>query len=128
MTGLTNLRKEIFSIIDHSDIPVNVKTITDQIESNPNLSTVYRALDYMEKKGLIQSIALFDGVRFYCSGEKHTHFIICRECHEIKGFDHCNADAILKSIENELNYKVTDHVFYFTGFCGDCKKTIEKKR
>lgn len=128
MTELTSLRKEIFTIIEHSDIPVNVKSIIDHLSSAPNLSTVYRALDYMEKKGLVQSLALFEGIRFYYGGDKHSHFIICSECREIKGFDHCNAEAILKHIEKDFDYKITDHVFYFTGLCGDCRKAFEKKQ
>jgi Fur family transcriptional regulator, ferric uptake regulator len=128
MTGLTSLRKEIYAIIDHSDIPVNVKSISDRLGSSPNLSTVYRALDYMEKKGLIQSLALFEGIRFYYGGSKHSHFIICSECREIKGFDHCNAETILNHVEKDFDYKITDHVFYFTGLCGDCRKAVEKKK
>jgi Fur family transcriptional regulator, ferric uptake regulator len=124
---LTLLRKHIFDIIKSSDIPLNAKNISDRMKLHSNLSTIYRALDYMEKEKLIVSVALFDGTRFYCSGDRHSHFILCKECHEIKEFDKCSAGDMVKSLEKEYNYRITEHVFYFIGVCGDCEKVLNKK-
>ena len=124
---LTELRKDILKIIKNADKPLNARKILDSMNSRPNLSTVYRALDYMEKHGFIQSIAFFEGTRFYYSMNKHAHFLLCKECHEIQEFEHCTAHKILGTLEKEYNYRITDHVLFFRGICMDCRKVIEKK-
>lgn len=124
---LTDLRKDIYNVIEVAEKPLSVKNILDVLEAPPNMSTVYRALDFMEKQGLIQSIAFFDGTRFYFSARKHTHFILCNECHEIREFEHCTAAMMQEAVAESFHYTITDHVLYFKGVCEDCRKVLEKK-
>ena len=62
-TRLTELRKEISEIVNGAEKPLSVKAIQERAGAEPNLSTVYRALDYLEKKRYVQSVTLFDGTR-----------------------------------------------------------------
>ncbi len=124
---LTELRKEIAGVVSGAEKPLNVKAILERIDSQPNLSTVYRALEFLEKKNFVQSVSLFDGTRLYYSGKRHIHFVICEDCREILEFDACAAKKIQEMIETQYRYTVTDHVLYFKGFCEDCRRAREKR-
>lgn len=121
--SFTELRKEILNLIDQAEQPLTVKEIHDRLISKPNLSTVYRALEFLLKKGLIKTISFSLEGKFYYSGKKeHSHFIYCKECSKIEEFDQCFAENIQHSIEDKLDYKITDHFFYFAGICNSCQR------
>lgn len=120
--SFTELRKEILKIIEESAQPLMAKDVLTQLEPKPNLSTIYRALDFLCRKGLVKSVSFSSDANYYFSAKKgHAHFLYCKGCSEIQVFDQCFADKIQKNIEHEFDYKITDHFFYFSGICDDCR-------
>lgn len=119
---ITKWRKEVFDIINSSDKPLRAEDIYKQNGLKPNLSTVYRALNYLEKKDYISSVSFEGNVRYYFAKNKHYHFLICKNCGKIEVFTECMANEIKKQIEERFNFEITDHVFYFKGLCNECKK------
>ena len=119
--SFTELRKEMLKCIEDSEQPLTAKEIHARLQSKPNLSTVYRALDYLCKKGFVKTISFsVEGNYFYSSKNAHAHFVYCKECTEIKVFDDCFAEKIQDNIEDKFDYKITDHIFYFSGICDTC--------
>ncbi|MGQ0792864.1 MAG: Fur family transcriptional regulator [Deltaproteobacteria bacterium] len=119
--SFTDLRREILSVIEQSEKPLTVREIHDKTTVKPNLSTIYRALDFLAKNGLIKSISFsVDGRFFYSAKREHAHFLFCKSCSEIREFARCFADEIQRNIEDEMDYKITDHFFYFAGVCNSC--------
>ncbi|MEM7008735.1 MAG: transcriptional repressor [Thermodesulfobacteriota bacterium] len=119
--GFTNLRKEILKYIEQSEQPLTAKEIYQMLQSKPNLSTVYRALDYLCKNKYVKTISFSsEGNYFYSAKMEHSHFIYCKECTEIKTFDDCFAEKIQDNVEDKFDYKITDHIFYFSGICNTC--------
>jgi len=127
MKSLSEMREGVLEVVEQSDMPLNARAIAEHLNPCPNLSTVYRALDYLEKRGMVQSVAFFDGTRFYYAGGKDAHFILCGECHEIREFEKCTADTIRENLEKEFDYRLTGHVLYFRGVCADCRAALVKK-
>jgi len=119
---LTNYRKEILGIIQNSDMPLAAKSIALRLESSPNLSTIYRSLDYLEKNKLVKSIFLSENLKFYLDITNHSHFLFCLNCNEIERFDICFADKIKSELEKSFDFDIQDHCLYFTGLCKNCKK------
>ena len=120
--SFTELRQEILKNIKESEKPISVKDIHARLESKPNLSTVYRALDYLCSKGFVKSISFASDGSYYFSAENaHSHFVYCKECSEIKVFEKCFAEEIQDQIEDKFDYKITDHFFYFAGICDSCR-------
>jgi Fur family ferric uptake transcriptional regulator len=125
---LTKLRREILGVIERAERPLNAKTIRHRTSSKPDLSTIYRALDFLTMKRLIHTVS-FSGIRYFFIGKKgHGHFLICKECHEIQEFDDCVVASLQKKIQNKYNYSITDHVLYFEGLCAECQQHVSKKR
>ncbi len=124
---LTNTRREILKILGKVQKPLNAKTIIRRISSRPNLSTVYRALDFLESKKYIHSVS-FSGVKFFFAAVKgNGHFLVCKECHEILEFSDCVAENLQKKIQRKFGYTITDHVLYFKGLCSECQNYLNKK-
>ncbi len=124
---LTDLRKEILDVIDEAEKPLNVKLIQKRLKFQPNLSTIYRALDYLDTKKLIHSVS-FSGVKFYFTSKKgNGHFLMCKECREILEFEDCVAKKLQRVIQRKYNYAITDHVLYFEGLCAACQNHLNKK-
>jgi len=128
MTKLTPVRKEILSVIEHAEVPVNVSAIMNSLASGPNISTVYRALDYFERNQYIHTISL-SGIRFYYGSSHggHGHFLFCRECRELIKFDDCIVHSLQKKLQKQYQYQISSHVLFFEGLCGDCRKLQDKK-
>lgn len=124
---LTMFRTEVKRVIDEAEKPLNVITIFRNMTRRPNLSTVYRSLDFLEKWGHIQSIPFFGGSRYYFSTQKHHHFLMCKECHEFHEFDHCTAEKMQSELEDEFKYAITEHILYFKGVCRNCRKVRTEK-
>jgi Fur family ferric uptake transcriptional regulator len=126
-TRLTDLRKEILSVISKAEKPLNTKMIGKRIISRPNLSTIYRALDFLKGKRYIHSISFY-GVTFYYTNKKgHGHFLICKNCHEIHEFDDCVVKNLQKKLQEKYDYRITDHVLCFNGLCSECQNYLAKK-
>ncbi len=119
---LTLFRTEVKRIIDEAEKPLNAKTIFRNMTHRPNLSTVYRSLDFLEKRGHIQSIPFFGESRYYFNTHNHHHFLMCMECHDIHEFDHCTAEKMQRELEDEFKYAITEHILYFKGVCKNCRK------
>lgn len=121
--GLTELRKDILTHIQNSSYPLNAKEILGLLKEKPDLSTVYRALDYLLENKLVQDAVLSENIRYYYAfGHGHCHFVVCQNCKKAREFHVCFESNMQKQIENETNYEITGHSFYFTGICGECKK------
>ncbi len=128
MAKLTPVREEILSIIEDAGIPVNVSVIMDTLTSTPNISTVYRALDYFERNQYVHSISL-SGMRYYYGSSRggHGHFLFCRECRELITFDDCIVHTLQKKLQKQYEYQISSHVLFFEGLCGECGKLQHKK-
>lgn len=124
---MTSLRKEILSIVARGNRPLSAKHIMNRIRVRPNLSSIYRSLEYLVSCNMLQSVS-FSGTRHYFVARKgRGHFIICKGCNEMIAFDECIAEKLQKRIQNKYHYTITDHVLYFEGFCTDCKSHFEKR-
>ena len=78
MKRLTKHRKEILDIVAGSDTPQSAKMVISKMAEKPDLSTVYRGLEYLEEKKYINSVSFSDTRYYYSAAKKYKgHFIIC---------------------------------------------------
>lgn len=124
---MTQLRKEVLDYIRTVEKPVNAKVIAKRIDSDPNLSSIYRALDYLESKNFIQGIS-FSRTKYYYpkNATNCGHFIHCRECNEVQPIQECflNHDKLDGSI---TPFEVTGHLLLLEGYCPECKAYLQKR-
>jgi Fur family ferric uptake transcriptional regulator len=122
---LTTLRKSVLDIIDSSSAPLNAENIHGKLRDRPDLSSVYRSLSFLEERGLIRSVSFECETRYYFgAGKEPVHFIHCKKCHRTESFHGCFAAELEESVRDDHDFTITDHVFYFIGICGDCKRKM----
>ena len=77
---LTKKRQEVLNLVQSSSTPVNAKILKSQVDFD--LSTVYRALDFLEKNNYILSFD-FENEKCYFK-EENANFFICDSCKHIE--------------------------------------------
>ena len=123
MERLTKLRKEMLEHVISSDTPQSAKMVISNMIKKPDLSTVYRGLEYLERKKYVNSVIFFDTRYYYSAKKKYQgHFIVCTRCSYIAEFRECRMKPVEKKIKEHFDFNVTDHVVYFRGVCAQCRK------
>lgn len=121
--AMSAYRQEILTALKENKNPLDAQGILKRLSGNPDLSTLYRALNYLLSQNLIKSVSFFDQRRFYYAcHQSHCHFLYCTACREVNEFHRCAAEKIQKQVEEESGYMIQDHFFYFTGLCASCKE------
>ena len=125
---LTAVREEMFELILNSAAPISAPDLVKKLKvkfSTINKTTVYRQIDFLLERGLVEELMFNDGVRRYeiDEGKEHHHHLICRTCQNIE-------DIVLKNdlkgeekeIKQTHGFAVEKHTLEFFGVCKKCKK------
>lgn len=104
---------------DHPTADI-VYTNVRQQYPNISLGTVYRNLTLLADIGEIQRLRVGDGVdHFDPDISPHYHFV-CTECGSVVDLVMDNIDDIVDIAGMNFDGKITGHVTYFYGICGNC--------
>ncbi|KEH99056.1 Fur family transcriptional regulator [Clostridium botulinum] len=126
----TRGRKSILKILIESEEPLDAEYIYDKCRQNKekvDLSTVYRTLELLEQKDVINKFPLDDGRYNYilkCKWHKHT--IKCDFCNKEVEID-CPMIQIKEIIKNKTGFTLLDEEFKFRCVCEECKKDNKNK-
>ena len=83
-------------------------------------SSVFRAVNFLERDGLLNRIDLGDGrARFEVRHGHHEH-IRCESCGRVEEVPGCLLDHVTAQVQKSTHFKVTSHSVVFAGICGDC--------
>jgi len=117
----TENRELILDVLKKAKVPLTVEEIKHTLKYSVDTSTVYRALNFLEKKQYIDSASFGRNIRFFFCSEKFKHFLFCDKCNRIEVFDDCFAGALEQKINENYNFQIESHVLYFRGLCHDCR-------
>lgn len=119
MAHFTDIRKKVLKEITAEEKPLTVNDIKNSMK-DISPSTIYRALDFLEKEGYIFKISFDEDCFFYSSKDKR-HFIYCEDCKAIKCVDICPSTASgMNEIEEEYGFKIKEHTLLIKGLCRQC--------
>jgi len=96
----------------------------DLQQLNPHLgrATVFRAVEALVNKGLVNRIEFADGSHMYrACGDAHHHHVICTNCHRVVDIDICLPEGQLSEVCQKTNFQIDSHALAFFGLCPDCK-------
>lgn len=125
---LTRQREAILMVLLDADRPITALDIFSVLENDfPNLqlSTVYRNLNYFEKKDLLRKMDLDRDKKesyFELMLGEHHHHLICVDCDEIVALD-CPLRDYETQLKAETNYTILDHKVKIFGICPKCQKS-----
>lgn len=122
----TKSRKAIISVLENADVPLSAEDIFFRLKesgTSANLSTVYRNLELLERKGLVDKTILNDSkARFEVTGDGHRHHLICTGCHKMISIDFCPLEFLQKDVGKKTKFDITGHKLELYGICPECKK------
>ncbi|PLV58717.1 Fur family transcriptional regulator [Thermotoga sp. KOL6] len=120
---MTKNRAKILNIIESSKAPLTAEEIYRKVEMN--LSTVYRALKFLEQRKLIGSFSIGGGAKYFFKKDRHYHFMVCEKCGEIFPFREC-ANDFIESLQTKYGFSERYHLFLVYGICEKCGKEVKK--
>ncbi len=88
------------------------------------LASVYRVLDVLAEKRLVQRLDLGDGVTRFepvRDAEDHHHHIVCDDCGKIDAFADERLESVMRDVEQSSGYAVAGHDIVLRGACGACR-------
>ncbi|RDU23505.1 Fur family transcriptional regulator [Anaerosacchariphilus polymeriproducens] len=126
----TKNRKAIIDVLVKNEQPMTAEEIYNRIKGKKialNISTVYRTLDTLYEKGMVNKLNFLNNDRmlFEYNSMEHKHYLICLDCKKIITIKKCPLAPYEKFLENETNFKIEGHRLYLYGHCMQCQ--INKK-
>jgi Fur family ferric uptake transcriptional regulator len=88
-------------------------------------ASVYRALEQLERLGLLQRIEVSRGVAGYERvepGGEHHHHAICRRCGRMVPFEDASLERAIARLSERMSFEVTDHDVVLRGTCERCAR------
>ena len=126
-TGLKNTkpRMAVALALVNADHPITAGEIFRQVGegmTHVDLSTVYRTLEMMAEKGLIEKTVLNDGMaRFQLKKREHRHHLVCTVCSRMEPIEGCPMSEIEARVGQITSFDITGHRLELYGLCPDCK-------
>lgn len=121
----TKVRKALLHIFTHHSSPLSVPELLDCLKQEGlqvNKTTVYRELDFLLEKALLQELDFGDRKKRYeLASRGHHHHLICQVCHSIEdiAFEE-ELSAEEKIISEKTGFTVLRHNLEFFGICQSC--------
>jgi len=86
------------------------------------LATIYRALEALEKLGLVVRVHLEDSCQSYAVAPSgHQHPIVCLECNRVVDFAKCPIEDISRGLSRKTGFMIQQHFLQLFGRCRECR-------
>lgn len=124
---LTSLRKAVLFSLWETQKPLKAYEILQflsEIKPNITATTVYRALDYFMKIGLLHKIESIQAYTLCASPEHHYPseiLMVCDVCHQVIEIYHAQFRELLTQITGCANFQLNKDVIELKGLCKECK-------
>ncbi len=93
-------------------------------QSEPRIgrATVFRSVEKLVDKGLLDRVEFADGTHHYrvCGGTHHHH-LTCTQCHRVIEVDLCLPHEQLDAIGAQNNFSIEGHSLSIFGRCKTCQ-------
>ena len=123
---LTPLRARVLELIWQSHKPLGAYAILDMLAQEgrrPAPPTVYRALEFLLKYGLVHRIASLNAYTG-CNAPGHSatgQFLICRECGTVAELSNSRISTAIEAAAEAEAFSTDQHTVEITGICPHCK-------
>lgn len=122
---ITKGRIAILNFLANNNKSVTVDSIYEECKKdgvNINLSTVYRAVDLFEEKGIVDKFPLKEGRFSYrIKKEEHKHILQCSVCHKEVEVP-CPMKQFEEIVQSETGFTLVEHNLVMKGVCKECNK------
>jgi Fur family transcriptional regulator, ferric uptake regulator len=123
---VTRAREQIAAILKREQRFLSAAEVHQLLERNGArvaLSTVYRNLEHLQKKGEVTARSEPDGETRYmpCEPKHHHHHAICNRCGRVIDVDCAAVDEFAQSLRARNGFELDGHAMEFFGRCKSCR-------
>jgi Fe2+ or Zn2+ uptake regulation protein len=86
-----------------------------------DFSTVFRAMQTLQRAGLVDQVDLGDSKARYETRREHHEHIRCTECGIVSEVPGCVVEDAVALVQRRTGYRVSSHQVVFAGVCRTCR-------
>jgi Fur family ferric uptake transcriptional regulator len=127
---VTSMRMAVIALLEQNPLPLSLLEIHRKLPKGKcDFSTVFRFMEQLEAKGLVERIPWIDGsARHYLRDEHHhRHYLICRECQKVESVEGCGLSQTENRLGSKCGYTEMAHNLLYSGICPICQQTSSPK-
>jgi Fur family ferric uptake transcriptional regulator len=119
-------RTAVVETLARHDCAVTALELDDELRRRKppiGRASVYRALEQLERLGLVQRLEVARGTAGYERVEPsghHHHHAICRHCGRMVPFEDPRLEQAIDRVSERVRFDVTDHDVVLRGLCERC--------
>jgi Fur family ferric uptake transcriptional regulator len=107
---------------------VTAQELADSLRSSGSgvgIASVYRALEALDRFGLVQRVEVGEGGTRYeavVPGGEHHHHVVCDSCGRISAFEDPGLERAIDRLADRLGHRVSGHDVLIHGRCARCER------
>ncbi|MBF2008036.1 MAG: transcriptional repressor [Chlorogloeopsis fritschii C42_A2020_084] len=124
---LTRYQQSILEFLEKLESPISAQDLYVQLRSSHQrlgLATVYRALEVLKLRGLVQSRTSVKGESQYSLVQQHQHHVVCLQCGKSIPVEACPVCELETQLRQSLSFKIYYHTLEFFGLCAPCQLEV----
>jgi Fur family transcriptional regulator, ferric uptake regulator len=122
-TRLTTKQKAVLTQLEQFQEAVSAQQLYTELRQRGEslgLATVYRSLDLLKLRGLVQSRTTADGEALYSPIQQDQHYLTCLQCGSSVPLDFCPLQEMEKQLRRSQAFTIYYHTLEFFGVCEPC--------
>ncbi|MGB8700573.1 MAG: transcriptional repressor [Thermosynechococcaceae cyanobacterium] len=123
LSPLTPHQTTIFNLLKTLGSEMSAQALYVELQRQKHrlgLATVYRALKYLQRQGIVQARSLPNGEAVYCLVSEEKHYATCVKCGTSVPLAHCPIDEQILPQAIAPRFKIFYHTLEFFGLCSPC--------
>jgi Fur family zinc uptake transcriptional regulator len=123
--GLTDTRRKVFELVIKAGQPVGAYRLLEAMQDKGTRvmpPTVYRALNFLQGKGLVHRIESLNAF-IACTQHEHEHegqFLICSDCGKTEELADESVSEMLREKASAHGFTLTQQTIELKGLCKEC--------
>ncbi len=119
---LTRNQQAVLDGLSQQTQPISAQALYSVLRQQQaiGLATVYRALETLKLRGLVQSRASTNGEALYSLVKQDQHYLTCLQCGRSVPLDHCPVPELEAHLQHSVPFKIYYHTLEFFGLCEPC--------
>jgi Fur family ferric uptake transcriptional regulator len=120
-------REEVIAALAELRCSVTAREIADLLRErgrSVGLASIYRALDLLDRHGLVQRFDVGEGVARYepaLPGGHHHHHLVCDSCGTVEPFEDDALEEAIHGLSGKTSFSIAAHDVTLHGECPSCR-------
>jgi Fur family transcriptional regulator, ferric uptake regulator len=120
-------RTRVVDALARQNCCATAQEIADELrgeEGRIGIASVYRALEVLDRLGLVHRLDVGDGTARYEAahpGGEHHHHVVCDRCGRVAQFSDEGLEQAIATLSQRLEFAIDQHDVVLRGTCPSCR-------